>query len=452
MSNIYSTDIQQWEDFVRTYYGQISEALSRRTRSSSELEWAMSLDRDSHSILVSYTSGGVSKIQRISIANFSAYIDADIQRIVAEVEAFLRTASEAEQTRINNETTRQTQETERESYETTRRNNEDARNTAESTREAHETTRQSNETTRTTNWANWFSDTLSTGVRKIWNDWFSDTLSTGVRSRWNEFWAIVNTSWMDFWGTSESDPGGVRKQWSDLHSQATADHTQASSDHTASVAATNEASNVNAQLSGYTVIITNRQGQSSSVDIGFEIYRTYATVAAMNADAANVPQGKFVVIATTSATDPDNAKMYCKNSQGGFTFLTDLDQASAEAWADWLNNKKPLIEQATSDANTAASNANAKAGAAQTAADTANTAASNANTQANRAKGYSDHPWEIRQDGYIWVWNEATSQMTRTNKMIIDFDDLTPAQRQALIDSIVMATVEESISAANELT
>lgn len=282
--------------------------------------------------------------------------------------------------------------------------------------------------------------TIANSIKSTWEAWFGTTADTGPRKLWN-----------DFWGSSDQDPNGVRKQWSDLHSQATADHTQASSDHTASVAATNEASNVNAQLSGYTFIITNRQGQSSSVDIGFEIYRTYATVAAMNADAANVPQGKFVVIATTSATDPDNAKMYCKNSQGGFTFLTDLDQASAEAWADWLNNKKPLIEQATSDANTAASNANAKAGAAQTAADTANTAASNANTQANRAKDYNDHPWEIGSDGYIWVWNETTHQMVRTNKVVIEWNDMTAEQRQAIIDAMLEDIVFASVQTCEDI-
>ena len=74
------------------------------------------------------------------------------------------------------------------------------------------------------------------------------------------------------------------------------------------------AENLNATLVGFTVSITNRQGVTTSVDIGFEIYRTYASITAMNADAANVPQGKFVVIATTDPTDPDNAKMYCRNS------------------------------------------------------------------------------------------------------------------------------------------
>lgn len=111
------------------------------------------------------------------------------------------------------------------------------------------------------------------------------------------------------------------------------------------------AEKVNASLVGMTVTITNRNGVSNSVNIGFAIYRTYASVAAMNADAVNVPEGKFVIIATTNATDPDNAKLYCKNSSGGFTFLCDLDQASAAAWADWLENMKPQIESALATAD-----------------------------------------------------------------------------------------------------
>ena len=113
-----------------------------------------------------------------------------------------------------------------------------------------------------------------------------------------------------------------------------------------------EAEQVDAEIEGTTVTVTNRNGVSKSVNIGFDMYRTYASVAAMNADASNVPQGKFVMIATTDPTDPDNAKLYVKNAQGTFTFLSDLDQASAEAWADWLENMKPQIEAAISTADT----------------------------------------------------------------------------------------------------
>jgi hypothetical protein len=46
----------------------------------------------------------------------------------------------------------------------------------------------------------------------------------------------------------------------------------------------------------------------------------------MNADAANVAEGKFVLIASDTE-DVDNSKLYVKNSNGGFTFLTDMSGA-----------------------------------------------------------------------------------------------------------------------------
>jgi hypothetical protein len=47
----------------------------------------------------------------------------------------------------------------------------------------------------------------------------------------------------------------------------------------------------------------------------------------MEQDAANVPEGKFVIIAS-NVEDPDNAKLYVKNSEGTFTFQADLSGAT----------------------------------------------------------------------------------------------------------------------------
>lgn len=314
-------------------------------------------------------------------------------------------------------------------------------------------------------------------------------------------------------------------------------------------AATTAATNVNADLTGMTVTITNRQGVSKSVNIGFEILQehVYPSVAAMNADAANVQAGQFCMIATTDPTSPDNAQLWSRNSSPAssdkpFTFLSDLDQASSAAFADWLNNYKPVIEtdhtRAENDHSTASSDhtqagedhtragqdhstatadhtqagndhtraendhttadsdhRTATADHAQagndhtrceedhtqagndhtraerdhaTAADDHTTADSDhtqagqdhaqsgedhqqalqdheaseratlgANTQANRAKGYNDHPWVIGDDGYIYVWNDGTQQMVKTNKMIIDFSDLTPEQQAAMVQEFL---------------
>ena len=60
----------------------------------------------------------------------------------------------------------------------------------------------------------------------------------------------------------------------------------------------------------------------------FRIYRTYASIAAMETDAANVPLTEFVLIAST-VEDPDNAKLYVRSDDSvtGFVYLTDLSGA-----------------------------------------------------------------------------------------------------------------------------
>lgn len=202
-----------------------------------------------------------------------------------------------EQTRQSNELTRQTNEATRSSNEQTRQANEQARTSQEALRVTAEGTRSSNEDTRRQN---------------------EQTRVSQEQER----------------QTNEQ----TRQQQEQERQTNTA--TAISNAETA----TEEAEKVNCELDGMTVTVTNRNGIAQSVNIGFEVYRTYASVVAMNADAENVLNGKFVMIATTDTTSEENARLYVKNSSGGFTFLSDLDQASSSAWADWLNNKKPEID------------------------------------------------------------------------------------------------------------
>ena len=302
------------------------------------------------------------------------------------------------------------------------------------------------------------------------------------------------------------------------------------------------AENVNATMVGMTVTITNRDGISHSENIGFEITEdhVYPSYNAMLADAANVLPGKFCIIATTDPTQEDNAKLYTRNSSPAtsakpFTFLSDLDQASSAAFADWLNNYKPVIEadhqqavldhqtsttdhgqylsdtqragqdhqtsttdhqqylsdtqragqdhetstidhgqylsdtqragqdhqtsttdhqqyqsdtqRAGQDHQTSTTDHGQYLSDTQRASDDhdqavrdhdASVQATNAaNTEANRAKGYNDNPWEIGDDGYIYVWDETTQAMVQTNKMIIDFSDLTPEQQAAMVQEFL---------------
>ena len=68
------------------------------------------------------------------------------------------------------------------------------------------------------------------------------------------------------------------------------------------------------------------RGPKGDTGEGFSIYKTYASIAAMNADAANVPEGKFVIITSTVAEE-DNAKLFCKNATD-FSFVTDMSGAT----------------------------------------------------------------------------------------------------------------------------
>ena len=68
------------------------------------------------------------------------------------------------------------------------------------------------------------------------------------------------------------------------------------------------------------------KGDKGDTGEGFSIYKTYASIAAMNADAANVPEGKFVII-TSTVEEADNAKLFCKNATN-FSFITDMSGAT----------------------------------------------------------------------------------------------------------------------------
>ena len=242
------------------------------------------------------------------------------------------------------------------------------------------------------------------------------------------------------------------------------------------------ASNVNATLVNMTVTVTDRNGQSTSVNIGFEIYRRYGSVALMNADAANVPEGKFVIIATQDPTSEENARLYVRNEYEAtdtendpFNFLSDLDQASSAAWADWLENMKPLIvaainhaenvviewqgqdgnggikkqaQDAINNANTAATNvltewqgADGTGGIkkqAQDAISNAITQANYAKTQGDYSKEWNEHPPYIGNgvngdQDYWYVWmNHAYVKSVYAKGDDLHWDEMSEQEKENL--------------------
>ena len=65
--------------------------------------------------------------------------------------------------------------------------------------------------------------------------------------------------------------------------------------------------------------ITGPQGEPGQT---VKIYKTYASVEAMNADAENVPEGSLVMI-VSDVNDEDNGKIYSKGADG-FVFVVDI--------------------------------------------------------------------------------------------------------------------------------
>ena len=251
--------------------------------------------------------------------------------------------------------------------------------------------------------------------------------------------------------------------------------------------ATTAATKVNADLNGMTVTITDRQGVSKSVNIGFEILQehVYPSIAAMNADAANVRAGQFCMIATTDPTSPDNAQLWSRNSSEAtsekpFTFLSDLDQASSAAFADWLANYKPVIEadhtRAENDHQTASSDHGTAEADHERAGEDHQTALSDHgqaqtdHTRADEESGralsdheragedhqtaFSDHtraddiyahqpyvadgtPQKPGDAGYYYSWDYAAQQYVRGAKLSLDWESMTEEQRDALAQYVL---------------
>ena len=223
------------------------------------------------------------------------------------------------------------------------------------------------------------------------------------------------------------------------------------------------AENVNASLVGLTVTITDRQGVSRTVTVGFDFYRTYTSIDAMNADAANVPEGKLVSIATTNPTSEDNAKIFQKTSQGTFNFLCDLDQASAAAWADWLENMKPDIEQAISTANsdhTIAVSDHTTAQSDHTTAQTDHSTAVSDHTQAGTDHNRADSDHAVASNDHTTADTDHTlaasdHQTAGTDhlKAVTDSEtaesDHTRAEEDHTASTSATAQVNAAVSAAN---
>lgn len=247
--------------------------------------------------------------------------------------------------------------------------------------------------------------------------------------------------------------------------------------------ATTYAENVNAEVNGMIVRITNRNGQVSTIDVSFDFYKTYNSVAAMNADIANIPNSRLVSIATNDKTSEENARIYQKRSDGTMIYIADLDQTSANAWAEWLNTMKPQIQaaitQAASDhtrANTDHSTATSDHSTSVTDHTTAQSDHTTSTEKSAYAKQQGDYAkaqgdimasWNAHQPyigngttgdanyWYIWV-NGAYVKSVYAKGDDLHWEEMTQEEKddffQKALDKLVIATPQETRAMLNELT
>ena len=82
------------------------------------------------------------------------------------------------------------------------------------------------------------------------------------------------------------------------------------------------------------------KGDKGDAGKDFSIYKTYASISAMESDASNVPEGEFVLIAS-NVEDEDNAKLYVKG-ENSFVYLTDLSGATGIKGEKGEKGDKPV--------------------------------------------------------------------------------------------------------------
>ena len=310
----------QFDSFVHIPMATFQRVLNNAvTQAQTDVSEAVEDAEDAAAEARQAASGVQSAISNANTAATNANTKAEQARTAAQAANDSRTAIEQnESTRQSQESVRQQQESIREQHESSRQQQESGRVSAESSRENAESGRVSAENGR-----------VSAEAGRV-------STESGRVSAEN--------------GRVSAENGRVSAE-RERENKSAYDHQRAETDHTASVKATEDAEKVNATISGMTVTITDRQGASTSVNIGFEITKdhVYPSVAAMKSDAANVLPGQFCMIATTDPTSADNAQLWARNRSGAtssnpFTFLSDLDQAASSAFSDWLNNYKPVIE------------------------------------------------------------------------------------------------------------
>ncbi len=192
---------------------------------------------------------------------------------------------QAEKQRAQAEAERDSSESIRKSNESVRIANEEGRASAESTRATEETTRKANETTR-----------------KV-----------------SESERVKNEK--------------ARAQAEQLREQSKSECVQATQDANEAAENANDTANHPTYIGPDYYVYQWDKGTHSYTKTtiftrgkNFSVYKTYESIAAMQADLSNVMEGEFVLISNDNMEDPDNAKLYVRTSSG-FNYLVDMSGA-----------------------------------------------------------------------------------------------------------------------------
>ena len=192
---------------------------------------------------------------------------------------------QAEKQRAQAEAERDSSESIRKSNESVRIANEEGRASAESTRATEETTRKANETTR-----------------KV-----------------SESERVKNEK--------------ARAQAEQLREQSKSECVQATQDANEAAENANDTANHPTYVGPDYYVYQWDKGTHSYTKTtiftrgkNFSVYKTYESIAAMQADLSNVMEGEFVLISNDNMEDPDNAKLYVRTSSG-FNYLVDMSGA-----------------------------------------------------------------------------------------------------------------------------
>lgn len=254
------------------------------------LDWKDFTDKEKAEILGNITTGTLADL----LGQLSGYVEAERLRVSAEQtrEQKETQRNSSENARLTAEAERKVSENERVSAENTRKSNEAVRVTSENTRQSEEEKRQSEETKRVS----------AENTRKE-NE--SVRQSNEEQRKKNEAQRIIDENLRQ----TNSAIAVRNAEEATANAQETAEHP----------------TYFDEDLYQYKWDSASKSYIKTEVNAGTQLRvdYVYSSVAELEADTANIPDGKIAVVNTGDVEDADNARFYIR-FKGAWKFLVDL--------------------------------------------------------------------------------------------------------------------------------